>query len=112
MGYRLSGGLLHATTNQELVSSAVCFGTLQLLPDGRLILLMADHQTTGGYPRIAHAITAHHSKLAQMKPGDKIKFRVTDQETAETLLKKQQQHLNLLKSACQLKSNEFLHAGK
>lgn len=112
MGYRLSAGLLIPKVNDELVSSAVCFGTVQLLPDGRLILLMADHQTTGGYPRIAYSITAHHSKLAQMNPGDKIKFRVTDQETAETLLRKQQQHLILLKNACQLKSNEFLDARK
>lgn len=110
MGYRLSAGLLHSKISEELVTSAVCFGTVQLLPDGRLILLMADHQTTGGYPRIANAITAHHSKLAQMKPGDKIRFRVTDQDTAEALLKQQQQHLNLINDACQLKIKEILHA--
>jgi antagonist of KipI len=70
---------------------------------------MADHQTTGGYPRIAHVISAHHSKLAQMKPGDEIRFRMTDQQTAENLLWKQNQHLKLLRNACQYRLNEFLH---
>ena len=110
MGYRLSATLLNSNVSDELISSAVCFGTVQLLPDGRLIVLMADHQTTGGYPRIAHVITAHHSKLAQLNPGDKIRFCSTTQETAEELLRKKNQHINLLKNSCQLKLNELLHA--
>ncbi len=109
MGYRLSAELLNSKNNEELVSSAVCFGTVQLLPDGRLILLMSDHQTTGGYPRIAHVISAHHSRLAQLKPGDEIKFGMTDQATAESLLWKQQQHLKLLKNACQYRLNELVN---
>ncbi|MBK5273219.1 MAG: biotin-dependent carboxyltransferase family protein, partial [Bacteroidia bacterium] len=58
MGYRLNGNTIIATNKMELISSAVSFGTIQLLPDGQLIVLMADHQTAGGYPRIAHVITA------------------------------------------------------
>ncbi|MEP7128614.1 MAG: biotin-dependent carboxyltransferase family protein, partial [Chitinophagales bacterium] len=54
MGYRLNNIPLHSTMNEEVVSSAVSFGTIQLLPDGGLIVLMADHQSTGGYPRIAN----------------------------------------------------------
>ncbi|MCU0237873.1 MAG: biotin-dependent carboxyltransferase family protein, partial [Pyrinomonadaceae bacterium] len=53
MGYRLQGESLYLLDEISLVSSAVNFGTIQLLPDGQLIILMADHQTTGGYPRIA-----------------------------------------------------------
>lgn len=109
MGYRLNGTSLKVSSHEELVSSAVNFGTIQLLPDGQLILLMADHQTTGGYPRIAHVISAHHSKAAQMRSGDKIFFRFTDQQTAEDLLIKQQQHLSQLKSACQFKLQSFLN---
>ena len=60
----------------ELISSPVSFGTVQLLPDGQLIILMADHQTTGGYPRVGHVITAHLSQLAQMRPGEKINFLI------------------------------------
>ena len=108
MGYRLNNIPLPSLTNAELVSSGVGFGTVQLLPDGRLIILMADHQTTGGYPRIAHVITAHHSKLAQMKPGDKLRFRATDQQTAEDMMMKQQQHLLQLQNACTFRLSSFL----
>ena len=108
MGYRLNNIPLPMLSNEEVVSSAVSFGTIQLLPDGRLIILMADHQTTGGYPRLAHIITAHHSKVAQMKAGDKIYFRFTDQQTAENLLIKQHQHLQQLQTACKFRLEEFL----
>ena len=91
-----------------MISSAVSFGTVQLLPDGQLIVLMADHQTTGGYPRLAHVISAHHSRLAQMKPGDQFNFRFTDQQTAEELFIKQQQHLLQLQNACKFKLEQLL----
>lgn len=110
MGYRLNNLPLPVMTNEEVVSSGVSFGTVQLLPDGKLIILMADHQTTGGYPRVAHVISAHHSRLAQMKAGDKIHFRLTDQSKAEELLIKQQRHLQQLQNACKFRLEEFLHA--
>lgn len=109
MGYRLSGTGLQVINKQELVSSAVSFGTVQLLPDGQLIVLMADHQTTGGYPRIAHVITAHYSKLAQMQPEEKINFKFTDIKTAEDLLLKQQQHLQQLENGCKFRLEQFLN---
>jgi antagonist of KipI len=59
MGYRLQGEALEQSRKESLVSSAVSFGTVQLLPSGQLILLMADHQTTGGYPRMATVIRTH-----------------------------------------------------
>jgi antagonist of KipI len=98
MGYRLSGPGLQLSKHEELISSPVTFGTIQLLPDGNLIVLMADHQTTGGYPRIGHVISAHHSRLAQKKPGDQIRFQFTDIRSAESLLLEQQQHLMLLQN--------------
>lgn len=109
MGYRLNNIPLHSMINDEVVSSAVSFGTIQLLPDGGLIVLMADHQTTGGYPRVAHVITAHHTKLAQMKAGDKIHFRMTDLATAEQLLIKQQQHLLQLQNACTFRLEQYFN---
>ncbi|MBM3416013.1 MAG: biotin-dependent carboxyltransferase family protein [Bacteroidetes bacterium] len=109
MGYRLNNIPLPAMTNEELVSSAVSFGTVQLLPDGKLIILMADHQTTGGYPRIAHAITAHHSKLAQRRAGDKIQFRITEQAIAENLYLQQQQHLQQLRNACTFRLQQYFN---
>ncbi len=110
MGYRMNNIPLPAIKQTELVSSAVTFGTVQLLPDGKLIILGADHQTAGGYPRIANVITAHHSRLAQLKPGDKIHFKMTDMSTAEKLLLKQQQHLLQLQNACSFRLEEFFNA--
>lgn len=112
MGYRLNNIPLPVMSNEEIISSAVSFGTVQLLPDGKLIILMADHQTTGGYPRIAHVISAHHARLAQMQPGDKIRFRFTDQHTAEKLYLKQQQHLLQLQNACTFRLQEYFHANQ
>jgi len=108
MGYRLNNIALHSLTNEELISASVGFGTVQLLPDGKLIILMADHQTMGGYPRIAHVISAYHTKLGQMKAGDKIQFSFTDQQTAEELFMRQEQHLLQLQNACTFRLSEFL----
>jgi antagonist of KipI len=107
MGYRLNNIPLTVMTKEEIISSGVSAGTIQLLPDGKLIILMADHQATGGYPRLAHVISAHHSRLAQMKAGDKLHFKMTNQQTAEALFIKQQQHLQQLKNACTLRLKEF-----
>ena len=103
MGYRLASEPLHPAINTELVSSAVSFGTIQLLPDGQLIILMADHQTTGGYPRLGNIISVHLPVLAQMKVGDKIYFNFTDHQTAEDLILKRNQHLMQLEIACKLR---------
>lgn len=103
MGYRLASEPLHTVEKNELISSGVNFGTVQLLPDGQLIILMADHQTTGGYPRLGNIISAHLSRLAQMKAGEDIHFRFTDHQTAETLFIKQKHHLHQLQIACKLR---------
>lgn len=100
MGYRLEGEALASIPADELLSSAVSFGTIQLLPDGKLIVLMADHQTTGGYPRPGHVITADHGKLAQKQPGEKLYFRLTEMTFAEELLYLQEQALRRLQQEC------------
>jgi antagonist of KipI len=110
MGYRLQGDQLITTSNDEVVSSAVSFGTIQLLPDGQLIILMADHQTTGGYPRVAHIVSAHHSRLAQRRVGEKLFFSLTNQQKAEDLLLKDQQHLLQLQNACTFRLQQYIDA--
>ena len=109
MGYQIKGEPIIMDVNEEVVSSAVNFGTIQLLPGGHLTVLMADHQTTGGYPRLAHVISAHHSKLAQLKPGDTIRFRFVDMSTAEELMIKQHQHLLQLKNASVFRLQQYLN---
>lgn len=74
MGYRLSGIPLARSRNIEMLTSAVCPGTIQLLPDGQLILLMRDCQTTGGYPRILVVEESDLNQLAHRVPGDSVVF--------------------------------------
>jgi antagonist of KipI len=86
MGYQLNGADLSREQNTELVSSGVSFGTIQLLPNGQLIVLMADHQTTGGYPRIAQVASVDLPRLAQYGPGDVLWFDMISIEAAQQLL--------------------------
>jgi len=109
MGYHLQTNL-HASGNAELVSSAVTFGTIQLLPNGELIILMADHQTTGGYPRLGYVVSAHLPRLAQKQTGDTIHFALTTPQESEQLFFKQERHLRQLQNACRFRLEEFLNA--
>lgn len=107
MGYHIQGNRLNLTKENEMVSSAVSFGTIQLLPNGQLVILMADHQTTGGYPRIGHIISAHLPKLAQLRPGEAIHFKQVSIHEAEMLLFAQQQELQVIQRACKSRLNEL-----
>lgn len=83
MGFRLEGPALEAKDSKELLSEGVTFGTIQVPSSGQPIILMADHQTTGGYPKIGQLISAHFARLAQLQPGTKIKFTLIPLEEAE-----------------------------
>ena len=100
MGYRLKGENLAVSDSTEMISSAVSYGTMQLLPGGQLIVLMADHQTTGGYPKIGHVISAHLPKLSQLSAGDTIQFVPSEMARAEEMLFNQQKHLTIMQRAC------------
>ena len=62
-------------------------GVIQVPTDGNLIIMLADHGTIGGYPKIATVISADFDKLVQMSPGSKIKFKKVSLTDAETLFK-------------------------
>lgn len=106
MGYRLTGQSLLLNQPTELISSPVDTGTVQLLPDGNCIVLMADHQTTGGYPRIASVIKADLPKLAQAGAGSVINFTAVSLEEAEHTFFQQQKTLNEIKTACHFHFNK------
>jgi antagonist of KipI len=82
---------------KELVSSAVNYGTIQLLPDGQMIVLMADHQTSGGYPRIAHVISTDLPILAQLGANDKVGFEMISLQLAEDLRIQFEKDINFLR---------------
>lgn len=100
MGYRLESDVLTLSNPVNLISSGVTTGTVQLLPSGQCIVLMADHQTTGGYPRIAQAIAADLPKLAQLQFSKKIKFKQVDISAAEESLLSMQRWLQQVKASC------------
>ena len=100
MGFRLNGNPLYLLHKKELVSSAVTLGTIQLLPTGQLIVLMADHQTTGGYPRIGNVVSVDLPILAQLGANDNFTFEIISFEEAENLAVEFERDLNLLKVGC------------
>jgi antagonist of KipI len=102
MGYRLRGKPLHLIHQYEMISAGVNFGTIQLLPDGQLIVLMADHQTSGGYPRIANVISVDLPLLAQCGPGDGVSFAIVTPDEAEHLAMRFERELNFLRVGCRL----------
>ena len=74
IGYRLVGPGLETPGKLDLISDATPLGVLQVPPSGQPILLMADCQTTGGYPKIAAVISADVSVAGQLGPGDTVRF--------------------------------------
>jgi len=70
----------------NIISAGISLGTVQIPGDGQPIILMADRQTSGGYARIASVITDDLPLLAQMRPGDKIRFKETTIEIAQKLI--------------------------
>lgn len=105
MGYRLLGTRLALSKPTEILSSAVTFGTVQVPAEGNPIVLMADHQTTGGYPRIAQVISADFSKLAQLSPRNKLQFKEVSLEEAQALYLRQEKNIDKIKGALHFKTN-------
>lgn len=99
MGYRLNGPNLQLTEPLELLSEAVSMGTVQVPPNGNPIVLMADHQTTGGYPKIAQVATVDLPVLAQIKPGESVRFEEITLDQAQDLLRDQAMQFAKLKLA-------------
>jgi antagonist of KipI len=83
MGYRLEGQQLEVK-GEEILSFGVAFGSLQLPASGQPILLMADHQTAGGYPIVAAVPRAHLPVAAQLLPGQQVRFSETTVEAAQS----------------------------
>jgi allophanate hydrolase subunit 2 len=89
MGVRLAdrGGVFGGSRILSLVSDAVVPGDVQILGDGTPIVLMRDHQPTGGYPRIATIVSADLDRLAQVRPGSEVRFTPVTVARAQELLR-------------------------
>jgi 5-oxoprolinase (ATP-hydrolysing) subunit C len=86
MGYRLEGTKIEHLKGFNIVSDAIALGAIQVPGDGLPIVLMADHQPTGGYPKLAHVIRADIGRLAQCRPGDVVRFVAVSVEEARNEL--------------------------
>ena len=93
MGFRLGGPPLAHTRGADVISDATPLGVVQVPASGQPILLMADRQTSGGYPKIATVITADIGLAGQLGPGDTIAFTVCSPGEAMAALIGQEQHL-------------------
>ena len=96
MGYQLTGPAIQRVAKRELLSTAVTPGTIQVTGAGDLVLLMADCQTTGGYPRIAQVASVAMPLCAQLKPGDNIHFKEISRSDAEKLYIHREKQLSKL----------------
>lgn len=93
MGFRLSGEILQRTEEGDLLSHGVFPGVIQVPPNGQPIILAAEAQATGGYPRIGVVIDCDLWKLGQLRPGMPVHFVAVDQEQARKAQQIQQTYL-------------------
>jgi len=84
MGMRLEGEKLENVISKNIKSEGITKGSMQTPGDGQPIILLSDHPTIGGYPKIANVITADYDKLVQKIPGSKLKFKLVDLGVAES----------------------------
>ena len=94
MGYRLAGPPITRSKKDEILSAPTCLGTVQVPANGVPIALMADHQTTGGYPRIAEIASADVPRLAQIAPGGTLHFARCGLDMAAELRKDMRERVN------------------
>lgn len=86
MAYVLDGPALVAGDGHDIVSDGTCAGSIQVPASGRPLVLMAERQTTGGYPKIATLASADLARLAQLPTGYRVRFRAVSQAEAEDAL--------------------------
>ena len=87
MGMRLDGPKIENIVDTNIKSEGLIKGVIQVPADGNPIIMLSDHGTIGGYPKIGVVISADYDKLVQLTPGSKIKFQEVELSSAETLFK-------------------------
>ena len=107
MGYRLEGSPLALETPAELISEAVAFGSIQVPADGNPIVLLADRQTTGGYPKIGQVASVDLPLISQLKPGQQLRFKEISLADAQQCWIEQEQMIRQIKAAIKLKREEW-----
>tara|TARA_Y100000590_G_scaffold462321_2_gene626131 strand:- start:9114 stop:10037 length:924 start_codon:yes stop_codon:yes gene_type:complete len=96
MGLRTSGIGIYPITAKHVITEGIPLGAVQIPGNGRPIISFVDHQTTGGYPKIANVITADLCKVGQLRSGDEFQFQLVTMKEAEFLRLDQEKFLNEL----------------
>jgi antagonist of KipI len=108
MGSFIDGPPVSLAVSKELISSAVIPGTIQLLPNGQMMVLMADAQTTGGYPRVLQVAEVDIPVLSQQAPGAMFNFEMIGVEKAIDLLNRHNIYISGLQSSIDLARKKML----
>jgi len=87
MGMRLEGPKIENFVETNIKSEGLIKGVIQVPADGNPIIMLSDHGTIGGYPKIAVVISADYDRLTQLTPRSKIKFKLIELKEAENLYK-------------------------
>ena len=95
MGMRLEGEKLENIISKNIKSEGITKGSIQIPGDGQPIILLSDHPTIGGYPKIANVISADYDQLVQKTPGSKVKFQLVDLNVAESAFQDYIKKLNI-----------------
>jgi antagonist of KipI len=98
MGVRLHGPVLPLVKPREMISSAVNTGVVQVPADGQPIVLLPSRQSVGGYPRLAAVATADIGRIAQLRPGDTVRFQEINLAAAHELLLARERDLNRIRT--------------
>ena len=85
MGIRIHGPKIQKRTSEDMITEGLPLGAVQVTGNGDSIITFVDHQTTGGYPKIANVIAADMHKVGQLRPGDVFTFELITMDKAETL---------------------------
>lgn len=109
MGFRIHGSPIPTEHNAGILSSPVAQGTIQLLPDGQLIALRADHQTTGGYPRLAAIFRTEWPRFNRFLSGKGFYFMWGTPEMSILLLKDRTQMMARIGRSCILGFNSYIY---
>jgi len=97
MGLRLIGQSIFSSKGSEIITEGMPLGAIQIPGDGQPILSFVEHQTTGGYPKLANVISADLYKVGQLKSGDNFKFQLIDFPEAEKARLEQENYILSLK---------------
>jgi len=103
MGYRLEGPPLKLKQQGDMISEAINWGSIQVPPDGNPIILLADRQSVGGYPKIGQAASVDLPVIAQTKPGERLLFKEISHEEAQVLYIERETLINQLKCGIKVK---------